>query len=68
MDWILNDELKATMQSIGGHMAAAAMVVGGVVPYIPQYLQIRKTQDPEGFSLHVCLALLIANSLRILFW
>jgi len=45
-----------------------AMVFGGVVPYIPQYLQIKQKQTTQGFSLYVCLALLMANTLRILFW
>ena len=45
-----------------------AMVFGGVVPYIPQYLQIKSKKTTQGFSLYVCLALLMANTLRILFW
>ena len=49
-------------------VAVGAMVFGGVVPYIPQYRKIRKTRDAEGFSTFVCLVLLIANILRILFW
>ena len=48
--------------------ASAAMVFGGVVPYIPQYYDIYKSRNTDGFSTHVCLALLIANILRILFW
>lgn len=68
MDWIINDELGLTVGHVVGYVSASFMVVGGVLPYVPQYKQIKKTQDPEGFSLHVCLALLIANSLRILFW
>ncbi|XP_059975426.1 solute carrier family 66 member 2 isoform X2 [Mesoplodon densirostris] len=48
--------------------AAGAMVFGGVVPYIPQYRDIRRTQNAEGFSTYVCLVLLLANILRILFW
>ena len=48
--------------------ASAAMVFGGVVPYIPQYYDIYKTRNTDGFSTYVCLALLIANILRILFW
>ncbi|XP_061025386.1 solute carrier family 66 member 2 isoform X2 [Eubalaena glacialis] len=48
--------------------AAGAMVFGGVVPYIPQYRDIRRTQNAEGFSTYVCLVLLVANILRILFW
>ncbi|XP_052866135.1 solute carrier family 66 member 2 isoform X2 [Anopheles bellator] len=68
MDWIINDELGLTVGHLVGWTSASFMVVGGVLPYIPQYRQIKQTQDPEGFSLHVCLALLIANTLRILFW
>jgi len=49
-------------------VAAGAMIFGGVVPYIPQYLDIKKSQNAEGFSTYVCLALLVANTLRILFW
>ncbi len=48
--------------------ASAAMVFGGVVPYIPQYVDIYRSRNTEGFSTYVCLALLIANILRILFW
>ncbi|CAL8295447.1 unnamed protein product [Merluccius merluccius] len=48
-------------------VAAGAMVFGGVVPYIPQYRDIRRTQNAEGFSTYVCLVLLVANILRILF-
>ena len=45
-----------------------AMVFGGIVPYIPQYRKIRRIRDAEGFSTYVCLVLLAANILRILFW
>lgn len=51
-----------------GGTSALAMMFGGVVPYIPQYLEIKRTENTEGFSLYVCLVLLIANTLRILFW
>ncbi|XP_034945853.1 solute carrier family 66 member 2 isoform X2 [Chelonus insularis] len=49
-------------------IASAAIIFGGVIPYIPQYNEIKRKEDAEGFSLYVCLALLIANTLRILFW
>ncbi|XP_041973791.1 solute carrier family 66 member 2 isoform X2 [Aricia agestis] len=68
MDWIISDELGLTVGHVVGWTAAGAMIIGGVAPYIPQYRHIRKTQDAEGFSLYVCLTLLIANTLRILFW
>jgi len=45
-----------------------AMVFGGVMPYIPQYLQIQSKQTTQGFSMFVCLALLMANTLRIIFF
>lgn len=68
MDWVISDELSLTVGHVVGWVSAGAMIVGGVVPYIPQYRQIRKTQDADGFSLFVCLALLVANTLRIFFW
>merc|ERR1719367_2228615 len=43
-------------------------MVGGVVPYVPQYIAIRSSGNTKGFSLYVCLALIVANILRILFW
>ncbi|CAM9793261.1 unnamed protein product [Lampetra planeri] len=49
-------------------VAQFAIVFGGIVPYVPQYRQIRRTQNSEGFSSHVCLVLLLANILRVLFW
>ncbi|XP_031623187.1 solute carrier family 66 member 2 isoform X2 [Contarinia nasturtii] len=67
-DWIISDELKLHMSRIGSGAAALAMIFGGAIPYIPQYLQIKQTQDADGFSLLVCLTLLVANTLRILFW
>lgn len=68
MDWIISDELGLTVGHLVGWGAAGAMIIGGVAPYIPQFRQIKRTQDAEGFSLYVCLTLLIANTLRILFW
>ncbi|XP_026275784.1 solute carrier family 66 member 2 isoform X2 [Frankliniella occidentalis] len=51
-----------------GASSACAMIFGGVVPFIPQYYEIKRTNNSDGFSLYVCLALLVANILRILFW
>jgi len=45
----------------------AAMVFGGVLPYVPQYAQIKQTKSTGSFSTHVCLVLLLANSMRIFF-
>ena len=49
-------------------VSSAAMIFGGVVPYVPQFWDIWQSRDAEGFSMHVCLALLVANILRIFFW
>ncbi|XP_031464185.1 solute carrier family 66 member 2 isoform X2 [Phasianus colchicus] len=63
LEWLLGP-----MRRLASWGAAAAMVFGGVVPYVPQYRDIRRTQNAEGFSTYVCLVLLVANILRILFW
>lgn len=60
--------LVAPVQQLISWGASAAIVFGGVVPYIPQYRDIKRTQNTEGFSTYVCLVLLVANILRILFW
>ncbi|KAM6217618.1 solute carrier family 66 member 2 [Rhynchocyon petersi] len=62
-DWLL-----APLHQLVSWGAAGAMVFGGVVPYVPQYRDIRRTQNADGFSTYVCLVLLVANILRILFW
>ena len=49
-------------------IASGFMIFGGVVPYMPQYRMISRTRNAAGFSTLVCLALLVANMLRILFW
>lgn len=51
-----------------GASSACAMIFGGVVPFVPQYYEIKRTNNSDGFSLYVCLTLLVANILRILFW
>ncbi|KAG8034653.1 hypothetical protein G9C98_007729 [Cotesia typhae] len=62
------ESMDITISDIASWIASGAMIFGGIVPYIPQYREIKKKEDAEGFSLYVCLALLIANTLRILFW
>ncbi|KAI1721877.1 transmembrane protein [Ditylenchus destructor] len=49
-------------------LSATFMVVGGAIPYVFQYIEIHKRKSALGFSLLVCLALCVANILRILFW
>lgn len=59
---------ELTLTNVVRIASAAAMIFGGVFPFIPQYRDIRRTKNAEGFSTFVCLNLLIANILRILFW
>lgn len=61
------EQMVGVLNNLVSWVAAGAMVFGGVVPYIPQYRDIRRTQNAEGFSTYVCLVLLVANILRILF-
>lgn len=49
-------------------VSVCAMVFGGVVPFIPQMLLIRRTRSCDGFNTLVCFNLMIANILRIMFW
>lgn len=49
-------------------LASCLMVFGGALPYVPQYQEIQRSSNTEGFSTRVCLVLLIANILRIFFW
>ncbi|XP_075680676.1 uncharacterized protein LOC113795764 isoform X2 [Dermatophagoides pteronyssinus] len=66
IEWIMSkiDQFPIKLSFI----FSCAMVIGSIVPYIPQYFTIKQTQNTEGFSLYVCLTLLIANILRIMFW
>uniref|UniRef100_A0A3Q2PQX3 Solute carrier family 66 member 2 n=1 Tax=Fundulus heteroclitus TaxID=8078 RepID=A0A3Q2PQX3_FUNHE len=61
------EHIVSVFSTLVSWIAAGAIMFGGVVPYIPQYRDIRRTQNAEGFSAYVCLVLLVANILRILF-
>lgn len=62
------DRYELTLKNVINWVASGALIVGGIIPYVPQYKEIKRKEDAEGFSLYVCLTLLIANTLRILFW
>uniref|UniRef100_A0A0A9Y8U0 Solute carrier family 66 member 2 n=1 Tax=Lygus hesperus TaxID=30085 RepID=A0A0A9Y8U0_LYGHE len=68
MDYILVELQEISFSKVAGWISATVMIFGGVAPFIPQYRDIKRKNDAEGFSLYVCLVLLIANTLRILFW
>uniref|UniRef100_A0A671SQ89 Solute carrier family 66 member 2 n=1 Tax=Sinocyclocheilus anshuiensis TaxID=1608454 RepID=A0A671SQ89_9TELE len=67
MDEVIMDQIMYVAHQAVSWVASVAIIFGGVVPYIPQYRDIRRTQNAEGFSTYVCLVLLVANILRILF-
>ena len=67
--FVLNINLFGfTLKDAVSFFSEWAMILGGTVPFIPQYMDIYKTHNTEGFSLFVCLNLLIAHILRIMFW
>lgn len=68
MEPIAGELRDITLAKMVKWVCATIMIFGGVIPYIPQYREIYIKEDAEGFSMYVCLALLIANTLRILFW
>ncbi|XP_021962978.2 solute carrier family 66 member 2 [Folsomia candida] len=57
----INGEFLATF------LSQVFLIFGGVLPYIPQYLDIARG-DASGFSTLVCLVLVLANTLRIVYW
>lgn len=67
MDEVVMDQVMYAVHQVVSWIASVAIIFGGIVPYIPQYRDIRRTQNAEGFSTYVCLVLLVANILRILF-
>ncbi|XP_056335893.1 solute carrier family 66 member 2 isoform X2 [Danio aesculapii] len=67
MDEVIMDQVMYAVHQVVSWVASVAIIFGGIVPYIPQYRDIRRTQNAEGFSTYVCLVLLVANILRILF-
>lgn len=64
----LSMDVEARLVTLVSWIAMGAMVFGGIVPFIPQYRKIKLKRSTEGFSTFVCLVLLLANIMRILFW
>ncbi|XP_061826187.1 solute carrier family 66 member 2 [Nerophis lumbriciformis] len=67
MDALQEEETESAWMLLSW-LASFVMVFGGSLPYLPQYQEIRRSRNTEGFSTRVCLVLLIANILRIFFW
>ncbi|XP_034444572.1 solute carrier family 66 member 2 [Hippoglossus hippoglossus] len=66
-DVLLDDDLDGSWTLLSW-LASCVMVFGGALPYVPQYQDIQRSSNTEGFSTRVCLVLLVANILRIFFW
>ncbi|TKR94260.1 hypothetical protein L596_008571 [Steinernema carpocapsae] len=60
--------IKELLEWVGNLLADVFMIFGGAIPYVFQYAEIYQRKNALGFSLYVCLALCVANILRILFW
>ncbi|XP_047453139.1 solute carrier family 66 member 2 [Mugil cephalus] len=65
---VLQEEDMEGSWTLLSWLASVVMVLGGALPYVPQYQEIQRNNNTEGFSTRVCLVLLIANILRIFFW
>ncbi|XP_077423644.1 solute carrier family 66 member 2 [Vanacampus margaritifer] len=65
---VLQEEESEGTWMLLSWLASCLMVIGGALPYVPQYQEIQRSSNTEGFSTIVCLVLLIANILRIFFW
>ncbi|KAH3743528.1 solute carrier family 66 member 2 [Pelomyxa schiedti] len=50
---------------VGGLAVGLAVVLGPPLCWVPQLNDMYRRQDSEGFSMFVCLALLVANTLRL---
>lgn len=64
----MTDDFYQQITGFFAIIASGFMIFGGIIPYIPQYRVISRSRNATGFSTLVCLALLVANILRILFW
>lgn len=56
------------MSGFWSSVSAVAMAVSPPLPFVAQYLEMRRTRSSEGFSTLVPLLLLAANALRLAFW
>uniref|UniRef100_A0A3P8RN16 Solute carrier family 66 member 2 n=1 Tax=Amphiprion percula TaxID=161767 RepID=A0A3P8RN16_AMPPE len=65
---VLQEEDMEGSWTLLSWLASFVMVFGGALPYVPQYQEIQRCSNTEGFSTRVCFVLLIANILRIFFW
>lgn len=73
-DWSLGPhptfgrEFWESIEFLGWLLISSFIIFGGAIPFLFQYWEFSKRQTSKGFSLMVCLTLLVANILRIFFW
>ena len=56
------------MSGFWSSVSAVAMAVSPPLPFVAQYMEMRRTRSSEGFSTLVPLLLLTASALRLAFW
>ncbi|XP_077954111.1 solute carrier family 66 member 2-like [Gasterosteus aculeatus] len=65
---VAQEEAAANSWQLLSWIASCLMVFGGALSYVPQYQDIRRSGHADGFSIRVCLVLLVAKILCIFFW
>jgi uncharacterized protein with PQ loop repeat len=62
------DDDVSTLKYFATLSAQLFLIVGGAIPYIPQYYEIVNINNASGFSLYVCLAVVASSLIRISYW
>lgn len=68
--WAASDFIIEHTNDLGKIIAnnCAGMIIGPCIGYVIQCYKMNNEKNSEGFSPYVCLILLIANILRVLWW
>lgn len=61
--WLLAGDVLAA-----GSILHSVLILGQIVPYLPQFHHMIKTRDSSGFSTAVPMVIISASLLRLLFW
>ena len=61
--WMLAGDILAASST-----AHSVLILGQIVPYVPQFHHMMKTKDSSGFSTAVPMVIISASLLRLLFW
>lgn len=66
--WLGSLVQSAAFKTMLTRVLSVGMVVGPVLTFLPQYLDIRASENADGFSPYICLILLVSNIVRVFFW